>query len=289
MSLAILISTCERYRELAQWTSARLDRLWDNHPPVFFSGLSGGAECLEMRSDERDWMGVTLDAAKDLQARGVSAVYLILEDHPPLGRCNATHLNRELPDVLARLGAANIGLLGHGQHRPPVGRVLNADGVFLEEVPADDRWRFSLHPALWDLGFLIRILQLRMSQYEPGRRTPWAFERHRDGSDVFPGAKGGGSYRICGAKFGTGFRRRQQTFAALRFLFDVALCGVRLTRGWDLRQKCAAEWMWAYAFYNGPYPLFWSGLMVQGRRSPHLERYLRWFPDPALAEGMEKI
>lgn len=293
MGTAILISTCDRYRALARWTAGRLDDLWEEHPPVFFAGLSGREEegDLTRRSDERDWMGVARDAVVDLLGRGFSSVYLILEDHPPLGRCHADVLNRRLPEVLNELNAANIGLLGYGQHRPCVGECMGVEGMYLEQVPCGDRWRFSLHPALWDLRFLEHLLVVRMSEYEVGKRTPWAFERHRDEGPVFSGGAGGGSYRICGERFegDEKLAGRRRAFAMRRFFLDVALWVVRQTRGWSRREQCAAEWMWAYAFYSGPYPLFWSGLMVQGRPSEHLRRYLGVFPDDALVAGLQKI
>ncbi len=84
--LCILIGSCDKYRVLAEWTAARLERMWPDHPPVFFSGIttSLGAPCLPFQGDPRDWMEVTLRAVESLLERGFRWTYLILDDLLPV-------------------------------------------------------------------------------------------------------------------------------------------------------------------------------------------------------------
>lgn len=283
MKTAILISSCPKNFELARWTAVVIDRWWAGHPPFFFSGSEAGGSLgeLVMRSDGRDWMAMTRDAVADLREMGYSHVYLILDDHPPMGRCNAGFLNRELPAAAERLGAAYVGLLGYGQHRERTGTTLGASDLFLQRLPRDFRWRFSLHPAYWSIEALETVLSVRMSQYPEDGHTPWNFERHRDERDVparIPDSVAGGVYRICGARFDTapGRLRRSLMQRVIHGFFDGALFLTRLLRGSAVRQEMSARWLWAYSYYRGPYPLFWGGVMMQGKWSRHLAKFLRY-------------
>lgn len=221
-------------------------------------------------------MAVTLDAVGDLRGMGFSHAYLILDDHPPLGKCHADFLNRLLPAEAQRLGAAYVGLLGYGQHRRAEGEIL--ENLFLERTPPTYRWRFSLHPGLWALEALEVFLRLRMSQYPLDAHTPWNFERHRDDpGQASPLTQEFFSCRVNGAAYDAapGRVRRVLCQAALHGFFDLALFLVRLTRGRIVRERMSARWLWAYSYYRGPYPLFWSGVMMQGKANPHLARFLR--------------
>ena len=109
---AILVSTFDRYEALARWTVDRIQKEWPEHPQVFFSGLSCCTpESLGFEGDSKDWMSVTLQATQALLARGFSHAYLLLDDHPPVGKCNAPFLNEKLPRLASQINAAHISLL----------------------------------------------------------------------------------------------------------------------------------------------------------------------------------
>jgi len=278
LKTAILISSCPKNLALARWTAGVIDRLWAGHPPVYLSGSDAVGD-LVMRSDPRDWMALTLDAASDLRGMGYSHLYLILDDHPPMGRCNAGFLNCGLPAAAERLGAAYVGLLGYGQHRERIGTTLGAGDLFLQRLPRDYRWRFSLHPALWSIAALETVLSVRMDQYPVDGHTPWNFERHRDERDVpsrLPENIAEGVYRICGARFDAAPGRlgRSLMQTALHCFFDGALFLTRLLKGAAVREEMSVRWLWAYSYYRGPYPLFWGGVMMQGKLSRHLGKFL---------------
>ena len=278
LKAAILISSCPRYLPLARWTAERIDQLWDAHPPIFFSGIDP-VECpadLKVRSDTRNWMAVTRDAVSDLQSLGFSHAYLILDDHPPLEKCHAIFLNRHLPEAAARLGAACVGLLGYGQHRAIEGKILGERDLYLEQTSSSYRWRYSLHPGLWALEALDELICLRMSQYPAGGQTPWNFERHRDVGGVAAGVNGE-TFRVSGARWDAAQGRvcRQVMQWVRHAVFDLALFGVRLGRGGKVREEMSAKWLGAYSYYRGPYPIFWSGMMMQGKPNPHLGFFLQ--------------
>ena len=91
--VAILLSTCDAYEAFARFTLCQLDLHWGNHPPVFISGLSrfslAEVKHLPFSGDTRDWVGITLQAVTEIYVQGFLWLYLILDDHPPLGPCTA--------------------------------------------------------------------------------------------------------------------------------------------------------------------------------------------------------
>ena len=277
--LCILIPTFERYRPIAEFTRAKIAEYWPAHPPVFFCGLAPRAAeeyCLQLRDDPADWMALVRSACGDLQARGFARCYLILDDHPPLEPCHARHLNETLPALLDRLRAAYINLHGWGQHKPRQGHRLGARDFYLEQPGHDYLWKFALHPGLWNLAALTELLDLLLATPEQSERTCWKFER-RAGALQLPAHLRAASYRICGTKMTA--RRGAWLFARWRavelFAFDVLRFLIRIGAGQRARARFDAARVGAYHFYDGPYPLFWSGLMKKGRLNPDLVFFLR--------------
>jgi len=290
--LCILISSCDKYRPLADLTRERLGRLWRNHPPVFFAGLEGlTPDYLGFEGDPRDWMSVNLQAMQRLRQMGYRQVYLILDDHPPLGRCHEKFLNELLPTKANELKAAYVGLLGHGQHRGFEGKLLTGAGLGLEHTAESYRWKFSLHPGLWSVDALIDLLELRMAQYQGRDRSPWNFERHRDVPGTLPPSLLGASYRVDGHAWDaeSGKFWKAPLHQLVQFGFDLALFAVRLTCGGEKREAMSARWLAPYSYYRGPYPLFWSGIMRQGTWNPDLGAYLRWSGAEGLRDELTAV
>jgi len=275
----LLISTFDRYERLARWTLGRIRREWEGNPPVFFAGLSRrDEESLGFDGDSSDWMSVNLQAVMRLREAGYTQCYLVLDDHPPVGRCHAEFLNRELPDLAARLHAAYIGLLGYGQHRPCEGKILEPEKAGLEHSLPTYRWKFSLHPGLWNLEDLQTLLECRMATYPPGQRSPWNFERHRD----VPGNARVDSlakrcFRIKGSSFvapGSAARSTLAWESGLRFLADMDLFAAKVSRGQAARGSAERRRFWLFGHYLGPYPLYWSGCMQQGQPHADFDKWL---------------
>lgn len=236
-------------------------------------------------------MDLTLEAILALRERGYEQVYLILDDHPPLEPCNAPFLNERLPTAMGKLQAAYISLLGIGQHRPQEGRILGAEDLYLEKTAETYRWRFSLHPGLWSLPALEDLLRLRMSQYEGEARNAWNFERHRDEVSALPSSLREASYRVNGDSWDAApakaWRKAGQRF--LHFIADGALFLARRVGGSDLRAKWEKNLLWLYCYYRGPYPLFWSGVMRQGKVSGEWAEFVRVFPSRSTCQAWKRF
>jgi hypothetical protein len=272
----ILLSTCARYAPVAELTARQLPIFWNQPPPVFLCGIEK-AGAIPLRDDPKDWMAVTRSAVEDLQKRGFSWVYLILDDHPPIGRCNADFLNNQLPGLAARLDATHVGLLGWGQRRAREGDKPEADMEGLSRNSRTYRWKFSLHPSLWSVPRLLELLEARMSQYAGTARTPWNFERHRD----VPG--GAVSEKLLTSTYRVnGFQNAKpagRTLIASKeaglFAYDIFRFLIRKTAGQAARDRFDAEKLWLYHIYCGPYPLFWSGAVRGGKPSPEFQFFFR--------------
>jgi len=275
---AILVCTCERYRSLAEFTAARLDAMWQPHPPLYFCGAGeGDARWLPLRDDPRDWMAITRRAVAALAERGARWVYLVLDDHPPLGRCHGRHLNRDLPAWLDRLDAVYIGLNGYGQGKPRVGQIVPGDYGGLERLPEDFLWKFQLHPALWSVPGLIDLLDRLMAATEPGAaRSPWAFERMAGAaSGPAPASLRTRAYRVCGRRL-SARRLHGVAHGGVRFCARVARYVAGLAGGADAWKRVDEQVRFLFHYYDGPYPLFWAGAMTRGAPNPEYARYLRY-------------
>jgi len=275
----ILISTFDRCEKLARWTLERIDRDWANRPPVFFAGLSRRDEqSLGFVGDSQDWMGVNLQAVRRLRESGYTHAYLILDDHPPVGRCHPGFLNDRLPELAVRLGAAYVGLLGYGQHRRREGEDLGPAFAHLEKTSSSYRWKFSLHPGLWNLGDLQTLLECRMETYPQGQRSPWNFERHRDvPGDLRVDAIACRCFRVRGSA-ALDPESRSRGFLALESLFrfaaDTELFAAKLSGGKSARGAAELRRFWMFGHYLGPYPIYWSGCMRQGKPHADFEKWL---------------
>ena len=265
--VCILISTCDRHRPVAEWTTTRIARDWKNHPPVRYAGLG----------DARDWMTVNLAGVEAVRREGYRWIYLILDDHPPIGPCREDMLNTILPDMAAKLSVVNIGLLGWGQRRGKEGTISEESGGLLLRNSPDYRWKFSLHPALWSADALHKLLSIRAGQFVAGDRTPWNFERHRDavGGPV-PKNLLENTYRVNGHAAAGDSRLLDALWREPLLLgFDIRRFFIRMTRGQAVRDAYDRDNLWAYHYYRGPYPILWSGALRAGRPSRDFENFLR--------------
>ncbi len=274
MKVCVLISTIDRYRELAEFTERRIREYWAKAPEIIYSGLSEHPLGLELRDDPRSWMRVTRSACDDLIARGYGAMYLILDDHPPLTWCCAKHLNRTVPSLMKDLGAVSISLSGWGQGRELYGKRIKRDGFVLDHCAPGADWKLTLHPTLWKLADLREILDLLIAKLPDERQTPWAFERIGGGADSgLPDRLVANCYRVRGsAMAAVPYPKKLRT---LRRITDVYRCAVRKVMGDQARGAVDGMLMGTHHYYHGPYPLFWSGILRKGRVNPDFLFYLR--------------
>jgi hypothetical protein len=268
VNTCILISTCEKYRPLMEFTRERLREFWKDAPPLRLCGLGGDPMALPLRDDPRDWMKVTRSACDDLIADGFSQVYLILEDHPPLGRCHAQHLNETLPAMMKELGAVSISLSGYGQGRALQGKIVRWRDWEVDRCDPEALWKYPLHPALWRVDALRELLDRLIAWLPETEHTPWAFERRGGSKDAgLPPELTAHCYRIEGSSHAA--MRYPDLLNRFKGTTDLYRYAVRTLAGDKARAAIDDRILGVHHYYHGPYPLIWSGLMRKGVINPN--------------------
>ncbi len=268
MNTCILLSTCERYRPLTDFTRARLREFWPDALPLRLAGIGGDPLALPLRDDPCNWMRVTRSACDDLLAEGFGQAYLLLEDHPPLGPCHAENLNAALPALMRELGAVSIALSGYGQGRKIHGAIVKSRGWELDRCRPDTLWKYPLHPALWRLDALRELLDRLIAWLPESEQNPWAFERRGGSAEAgLPETLTAHSYRIEGRSHAaTPVPAGLDAFKSATDLYRYA---VRKFAGETARAAVDDRLLGAHHYYHGPYPLIWSGLMRKGEINPN--------------------
>lgn len=290
--LCMLVTVYHPYRWVAPFTRRLLDRFWPGHPPLFFCGLTaeeaGDLPNIPWPSPDlpRVWADFALAAARRLQSEGYEACYFLLEDHPPLAECHEEHLNRTLPGLLSELPASYIALMGWDNRRfatrgGPIGGPCRMMRLSAHNAP-----RFHLHPSLFRMDALVACLENLAASERP---NPWGFEKLNDKPDAaLPQEFKEACYQICGEKLALrapGAGRRVARNLERQFYHKVMnLFPILNKAGWGM-----AFWDtmgFDNFFYDGPFPMFYSGVMARGRVSPFFLRYIERQSDPP-AEFLE--
>jgi hypothetical protein len=292
----ILIPTFADYLGAARLSLRLLASYWPEHPDAFLCGVDPSESAmLPLRADPADWMAIVRDAVADLRARGYERAYLILDDQGPMGLCHVEHLQRTIPRWMSELDAAYISIRGWDHRRNARGKSLGRSYLHLQRQDPQFVWRFALHPALWRLDALAIILDLLMGPRGCSSRSIWAFEREAGlRGAILPKEINQGTYRVCGRLMSV--EPAPRPFRALRHFRDGLLRAVdtRLrdprTRVQDIIRRLSPLLTRALAlesvFYDGPYPMHYSGFLVKGVVNPHLRRYLERRGEGALLKDV---
>lgn len=281
MKVCVLIATTHKYLWVAKFTRSMVELYWPDHPDIYFSGVKkydSSNEWLPFNRDTADWTGALYDATGELIRLGYSAVYLILDDHPPLARCNGIHLNNTIPEMMAEFDAVYIGLNGWGQGRTgrrPNGKIIK-DHYWLENTSESFAWKYSLHPALWNLESLKRIAEMVLKENIKEVPSSWIFERYAGAPEAkIPEDWKNQSYRICGYKMAVSFTQkiiRKLELIMCRILISVS---TRMFGG-AAGKKMENRVNFINQYYEGAYPLFWSGVMQKGKINAELISFLKY-------------
>ena len=267
---------------LAGFTANQIDRHWRDHPPIYFCGLSAPERkddaFLVLRRDGDDWLSILIDAVREVQERGFKAVYLILDDHPPLGSCEASTLNETLPATLETLKAGTISLFRADLDWGLEKDLMNGTVSEVERLPDSYRWRYSLHPGLWSLPSLLALLgQLDTILVALDTRNPWAFERIGGTHD---GVKQcidiGPSYRISRACLKS-WSKDALVAICYKSVGNCARSVGGLLGGPEVWERLSCRFDFAYHYCGGPYPMFWRGIMEKGQPNEEFRRFCRFF------------
>ncbi len=278
----ILVPVYHPYRWLAPFMQRALDTFWPDHPPVFYCGLAadeaGGLPTLPLHETAlpRDWPAFVRDAVDELLVRGFAQCYLLLEEHLPLAECHTTHLNTTLPRLLVDLDAAYVGLMGWDNRRYTTrAPLLDAGRHRLMHLSTPAAPRFHLHPSLWRLEALRDCLDLVLR--DPVH-SPWRFEKvtERAAADL-PQRWKAGCYQVCGQALAAHPRTRAGAWAQAveRFVFHKLMALQHRLPTATLRRTAWERIGFDDFFYNGPYPMFFSGVMAKGGLNPYYVRFMK--------------
>lgn len=231
-----------------------------------------------------------LDAVQDLSNRGYQAVYIILDDHPPMGRCREDVLNDFLPQILHIRKAANISLFGSGQGRDIEGIVVNDLCGGLEKLPNSYLWRYSLHPGLWCVQSLLDVLGV-LDNYltDHNQRTAWAFERVGGGCEaLFEGDSFNASFRIAAPVLTASQVDRINT-EVVRWIGWMSRSIGGVFGGSAAWERISQRYDFVNHYYGGPYPMIWRGVMEKGNPNPEFSRFCRYFLKYELRQAVNAI
>ena len=256
---AILIQTFPKYKELAFYTKSKIEQFWERHPRIYLCGCVGSHDAgwLECSNEKASWIRTLLLATIELEEKGVKTIYLILDDHPPAGKCNASFLNETLPQWMIETGATNIGLRGKGQLTKIPTQKGPHHGLLKELVTY--RGIFSLHPSLWNVQALRRICEELILHLDEESQTPWLFEKRGPTLPALEPEIKSNTFVIDGAKF---TRRKFRLYLKRLIYFS--------TRPFNLNLNEAICGLWT--LYEGPYPVLFGGLMRGGVINRYLDR-----------------
>jgi hypothetical protein len=280
MKTAILIPTFPAYRDLAEHTAREIRHYWKNSPDLFFAGCHGPrtAGWLVCLDETAPWIKILQEALKQLvDERGYEQIYLVLDDHPPLGICHADHLNHTIPALLKELNATFIGLLGCDQGQGRVGVKLDRSLYQIERMDASYPYLFSLHPGLWNGKRLMEVLCLteKFALEKDKTLSPWVFEKTVQENPYLPAEFKTSCYRVCGSQMTENVGKWKK----LRRRWKLRMSGKKV--GLDLFPDLE-HW------YEGPYPHIWSGIMRAGKISDLYERVLNRFGDHEARKAFEE-
>jgi hypothetical protein len=230
-------------------------------------------------------MRIVARACEELIRRGLKQVYVILDDHPPIAECNGDVLERVLPEMAEELDATTILTVGYGPLIRQKGGVLAWRAYHPERLPMDAVFKLSLHPALWNLERLHKILTHLIDHLPSQDHNPWAFERI--GSDPDLGAVRkewlASCWRVGGMETST------PEVAALHDWKDRGQRGWRRLQGLIGKMAGTAETIDPLRHPRiGPYPCFWSGVMKKGKINADYLAYAGIKKRPELTKGLEE-
>ncbi|MBE2205395.1 MAG: hypothetical protein IAE94_13770 [Chthoniobacterales bacterium] len=280
MKLGILVPVWRDYEWMAPILLEGIRVQWPSHPEIRFCGLADTSALpafpLESTTDRSNWTQVLLGGVKKMKAEGFGRVYLILEEHLPLAPCHEEHLNTTLPALMESLPASYISLMGWDNRRytsrsPVVGHHQ------LKHLTGVHDPRFHLHPALWDLETLEICCRIALRNPEKNG-SAWHFEKAcaRPDADLPQGTREG-CYQIRASQMALRPRTPlREVWAALdRLVFHKLMALYPLIPARRVGRLFLRHVPFDDVFCNGPYPMFYSGIMAKGGLNKYFMNHLR--------------
>ena len=273
---ALLMCTCESYTAVAEASCRLIDRFWPGHPDLFIVGGNKipNRKTIPFACDERDWIGMAHEASLWLRQEGFTHCYLILDDHPPIGKCATAYLNNILPQLVDSLGASHVALAGWDQFQPKDGKLIDVGSErWLKNSPVF-KWKFDLHPGIWNISDFCAVLEA-VKGVEPRPYSAREFEGAA-GSDSLelPRRLVDSTFKIGGdgVAAGSGWCERRWKRRIVANGLHISRLAARLG-GVSLVQKFDERTEYLTQYINGPYPMYWSGVIKKGVLNQNLIRF----------------
>jgi len=283
MKTGILVPVWVNYRWIAPLTKELIDREWPDHPELWFCGLERAPESgwnvipMSEPAECTNWTRVLLDGVDGMIARGFDTLYIIPEEHVPLAKCRADDLNVALPDLMVRLDALYISLMGWDNRRfVSKSPVLSNQDFGLKHLTGPRDPRFHLHPALWNAEAARTCCKIALENKSAGG-SAWHFEKATGGAGApLPAGWETRCYQIRASVLSTHPRGWMSAAASWceRSLFHKLMALVpHLPKAWVSPYLRAIPF--DDVFCDGPYPMFYSGIMAKGGPNKHFVHFLR--------------
>jgi len=281
----LLVPVWKDYQWIAPVTQEALDRFWPSHPVAYYVGIPAdetpsGGESIPVAAtvDRSNWTAVLREGVREMDRRGFTYLYLILEEHIPVASCHEAHLNITLPFLMQSLPAVYISLMGWDNRRyTSRSPVLDAARYRLKHLNRPGDPRFHLHPALWNVRALLGCCDLALG--DPSQKgSAWHFEKINDrDTRHHPPEWRTGCYQIHSASM-----RLHPPNMVFRCLESLEYHLYQLLQGIyplipseSLRKAFVSFFKFDDVFCHGPYPLFFSGIMSKGGVNPFFKEFLK--------------
>lgn len=269
LKTCILVSVWPDYRWLVPILEGMLEEFWPDHPDLIMTREVGNG---------RNWTRNLLAGVEDAEKRGFDSVYLINEEHVPIGPCNLDFLGSTLPKLASELGAVYVSLFGWDNKRfCSKSPLLGSEKFHWMRLVGPRDPRFHLHPAWWRLDALKACCHLVL---EDGREngSAWHFEKTSDDLEAnLPGKFRMGCYQIHAGATGVrpmGFFRRVSR-PAKRWVDNKAMAVAPLLGPGLMREAWLRFWNFDSVVSDGAYPMVFSGVLAKGRLNPVFVEYCR--------------
>ena len=249
----------------------QLAECWNAHPPLHFIGLAeeeaGDLPFLPLGSGvaRESWCAMVLDGVQSAVQRGYQQCYLLLEEHLPLGECAANFLSNELPKKMGDVQGCYVSLMGWDNRRylkrgtPLRGALEGWLHLNTPEAP-----RFHLHPAWWRLDVLQVCLEQTIKQ---GGSSAWDFEKvNEKWSATHLQEWKNYCYQINGNVHAI---RSRRGIGKLSYSLETHIFHLLMRLYPAFAKMGLGGWFWEQIgfdnfFFQGPYPMFFSGVMAKG-------------------------
>lgn len=250
-----------------------LNFFWSDHPEIIY---------VQEVDDGMNWTKNLFSGVEVARKKGFDAVYLINEEHVPIGICDNEYLSKTLPYQAQSIGACYVSLFGWDNKRfcSKSPRLAADSGAWMQLTAPNDP-RFHLHPAWWRVDVLAECCGLVLRD---GRKngSAWQFEKicayqNASISNRFRDS----CYQVCaGLSRGKPISKndmRRRLFG--RWFSNKAMAMVPYLNMGFLQSSWLKFWDFDAVVSDGAYPMVFSGVLAKGKFNPIFMKALEGAPE----------